>query len=167
MNINIRRWRSFELQEIFSHRNGACTAVNKISPRNCRRRMRESSRKNTKKRASGATVINSGRNGVGRHSVDRRLYAKRRFPPRWPRQQHGRSAIFLGMVDKDNACTWWNEIVRKLSQMKLWEPYIPPSWLRLIRLCNSGCLWEFEGINIILWEYFKHWVEDWQDLLHE
>lgn len=75
MNINVRRWRSFELQEIFSHRNGARTAVNKILPR-------KSSRKNTKKRASGATVINSGRNGVGRHSVDRRLYAKRRFPPR-------------------------------------------------------------------------------------
>lgn len=68
VNINISGSRSLTFSRAransFSRRNSARTAVNKISPRNCRRRTRKSSRKNRKKGASGATVINSRGNGV-------------------------------------------------------------------------------------------------------
>lgn len=114
----------------------------------------------------GATVINSRRNGVGtRLTADCTLNIVFLHDDL---VKHGWTAIFLGMVDKDNACTWWNvDEETKLSEnCHKWN-----YGNRIYRQADCGysvilvvCERE-ERINIILWEYFKHWIEDWQGRL--
>lgn len=159
VNINVSGSRSLTFSRAransFSRRNSARTAVNKISPRNCRRWTRKSSRKNRKKGASGATVINSRGNGV---PATRLTVRQTSFSS--PSTARIGLPFFWGWLIR--IMPGWNENrnCRKIVTNEIMGTvYITK--IMIIRFCNSVRVRErkLERIVIILWEYLKYRVE--------